>query len=226
MSKHPLYLLREECDLLSMETQIIEEKTDHPSKTEKKYYIVGPYVQADKKNGNGRTYPGPVLENQVMAFQKRIESNRAMGELGHPATTEINLDRVSHLIKELRMDGKNGLGKAVLMDTPMGKIAKSLVDEGVKLGVSSRGVGTLKNSVVQGDYKLITVDIVADPSAPDAFVEGILEGKREWILENGILIEKDVEELEEKKEEYASVDIKTATTKVFTDFLEKLRKNI
>ena len=144
-----------------------------------------------------------------------------MGELGHPSTTDINLDRVSHLIKEMRMDKNIGFGKSVLMNTPMGMIAKSLIDEGVKLGVSSRGVGTMKNNVVQGDYRLITVDIVADPSAPSAFVEGILESHqgKEWVLENGILVEREIEQLENNLNQYAREDIRTATVKVFRDLL-------
>lgn len=217
-------IITEGCDLESITNDIIEEDNLEEGKAaEKSFYISGPYLQADVKNGNGRTYPQKVLEGQVENFTKsRIANNRAMGELGHPSTTEINLDRVSHLIKELKMDGKNGIGKSLVMDTPMGKIAKSLIESGVKLGVSTRGVGTLKENVVQNDFRLITVDIVADPSAPDAFVNGILENKTEWIMENGILVEKDIEKLEENLDKYAAEDISNATKKVFADFLAML----
>ncbi len=216
-------LITEDCDLESITNDIIEEDSLEEGKKEKSFYITGPYLQADVKNGNGRTYPQKVLENQVKVYaDSRIKNSRAMGELGHPSTTEINLDRVSHLIKELKMDGKNGIGKSLVMDTPMGKIAKSLIESGVKLGVSTRGVGTLKENIVQNDFRLITVDIVADPSAPDAFVNGILESQTEWIMENGILIEKEVEKLFEKLDKYAAEDILSATKKVFEDFLLKL----
>lgn len=221
-----LAIITEECDLESITNEIVEEEsTLEEGKKEKSFYIAGPYLQADVKNGNGRTYPQKVLESQVTAYnESRIKHNRAMGELGHPSTTEINLDRVSHLIKELKMDGKNGIGKSLVMDTPMGRIAKSLIEAGVKLGVSTRGVGTLKENIVQNDFRLITVDIVADPSAPDAFVNGILESQTEWIMENGILVEKEVEELEEKLEEYAKEDIVSATKKVFEDFLTQIKQ--
>jgi len=218
-----LSIITEDCDLASITNEIIEESLEEGKKAEKSFYITGPYLQADVKNGNGRTYPHKVLESQVKTYSEtRIKDSRAMGELGHPATTEINLDRVSHLIKELKMDGKNGMGKSLVMDTPMGKIAKSLIESGVKLGVSTRGVGTLKENIVQNDFRLITVDIVADPSAPDAFVNGILESQTEWIMENGILVEKDIEELQEKLDVYAKEDILSATKKVFQDFLAKL----
>jgi len=224
MSK--LAIITEDCDLDSITNEIIEEEEnlEEGKKAEKSFYITGPYLQADVKNGNGRTYPGKVLESQVSTFnEQRIKSNRAMGELGHPSTTEINLDRVSHLIKELKMDGKNGMGKSLVMDTPMGRIAKSLIESGVKLGVSTRGVGTLKENIVQNDFRLITVDIVADPSAPDAFVNGILESQTEWIMENGILVEKEIEELKDKLDEYAKEDIMNATKRVFEDFLNTIR---
>ncbi len=219
-----LAIITEDCDLESITNEIIEEENLEEGKAkEKSFYISGPYLQADVKNGNGRTYPQKVLEGQVQTYSStRIKDNRAMGELGHPSTTEINLDRVSHLIKELKMDGKNGIGKSLVMDTPMGKIAKSLIESGVKLGVSTRGVGTLKENIVQNDFRLITVDIVADPSAPDAFVNGILESQTEWIMENGILVEKDIEELVENLNKYANEDIVSATRKVFEDFLSKL----
>lgn len=220
-------LLAEECDLDSIVNEVIEEaKASANGKKEKSYYIQGPYLQAEVKNGNGRTYPQKVLESQVKKYNEtRIAHNRAMGELGHPSSTEINLDRVSHLIKELKMEGNNGMGKALVMDTPMGRIAKSLIDAGVKLGVSTRGVGTLKENVVQNDFRLITVDIVADPSAPEAFVDGIMESSKEWIIKDGILVERDIEELEDQLQTFSGEDVREVTKKVFSQFLDKLKKS-
>jgi len=153
------------------------------------HYITGPFLQSDDKNRNGRRYPKQLIEREVKKFNdSKIATNRAMGELEHPNGPQINLDRVSHLITELYMEGKYGVGKAKLLDTPCGKIAQNLVEGGVQLGVSSRGVGTLRGDVVNNDFDLLTVDIVADPSAPDAYVDGIMESKS-WILENGIYIE-------------------------------------
>ena len=154
-------------------------------------------MQADIKNQNGRIYPHEVLKKEVSNFNRRyVAEGRALGELGHPMGPIINLDRVSHVIKELYEDGKNFIGKAKVMDTPNGKIVKNLISEGVKLGVSSRGMGSVKTNKsgvneVQKDFVLSTVDIVADPSAPDAFVDGIMEGK-EWVWENGLIKEKDI----------------------------------
>lgn len=152
------------------------------------YFIEGIFMQGDMKNRNGRMYPVKTLLKEVNRYDKEyIQKNRAYGELGHPAGPTINLDRVSHMIKELKQDGSNFVGKAKIMDTPMGNIVKNLMDEGCMLGVSSRGMGTLKerNGVaeVQNDFMLATAgDIVADPSAPDAFVNGVMEGT-EWIYD-------------------------------------------
>ena len=146
----------------------------------KEQYIKGIFMQSDIKNQNGRVYPHAVLKKEVSNFNnKYVKEGRALGELGHPMGPVINLDRVSHVIKELKEDGKNFVGKAKVMDTPNGKIVKNFISEGVKLGVSSRGMGSLKANKkgvneVQGDFVLSTVDIVADPSAPDAFVNGIM----------------------------------------------------
>ena len=123
------------------------------------------------------------------------------------------------------MEGNNGMGKALVMDTPMGRIAKSLIDAGVKLGVSTRGVGTLKENVVQNDFRLITVDIVADPSAPEAFVDGIMESSKEWILKDGILVERDIEDLEDQLQSFSGEDVREVTKKVFSQFLDKLKKS-
>ena len=163
--------------------------------SKKKMYIEGVFLQGDLKNRNGRMYPVGTLAKEVNRYNEAfVAKGRALGELGHPDGPTVNLDRVSHKITSLRQEGKNFVGKAQLLETPMGKIAKSLLDEGVTLGVSSRGVGSLRESnngckVVGEDFMLATAaDIVADPSAPDAFVSGIMEGK-EWVWEGGILRE-------------------------------------
>jgi len=161
----------------------------------KKMYIEGVFLQGDIKNRNGRMYPVNTLAKEVGRYNESfVQKGRALGELGHPEGPTVNLDRVSHKITSLRQEGNNFIGKAQLLETPMGKIAKSLIAEGVTLGVSSRGVGSLKEDnkgckVVGEDFMLATAaDIVADPSAPDAFVSGIMEGK-EWVWEGGILRE-------------------------------------
>ena len=159
--------------------------------------IQGVFMQAETKNRNGRIYPFGVLEKEVKRYNKElVEKKRAFGELGHPEGPTVNLDRVSHLIEELVPDGKNIVGKAKILDTPTGKIVKELLNAGAKLGVSSRGMGTLEKkgntNYVKDDFYLATAgDIVADPSAPEAFVEGIMEGK-EWIWDNGVLKESEV----------------------------------
>ena len=170
----------------------------------KKMYIEGIFLQGDLKNRNGRMYPVSTLAKEVGRYNESfVKKGRALGELGHPEGPTVNLDRVSHRITSLRQEGKNFVGKAQLLETPMGKIAKSLIDEGVTLGVSSRGVGSLKEDhkgckVVGEDFMLATAaDIVADPSAPDAFVSGIMEGK-EWVWEGGILREQLAEKTAKK----------------------------
>ena len=169
----------------------------------KKYSIRGPFMQAEVKNRNGRIYPMPVLEKEVAKYNKNfVQQNRAFGELGHPDGPTVNLERVSHRITSLRPDGQNFIGEAKIMDTPMGKIVKNLMDEDCKLGVSSRGMGSLDErggaKYVRDDFYLATAaDIVADPSAPNAFVEGIMEGK-EWVWNNGALIEAELVELQQK----------------------------
>ena len=162
----------------------------------KQLYIEGVFLQADMKNRNGRVYPMATLRREVGRYnENHVQKGRALGELGHPEGPTVNLDRVSHKIVSLRESGSNFVGKAKILNTPMGKIASSLIEEGVKLGVSSRGVGSLKMTregvnVVGDDFMLSTAaDIVSDPSAPDAFVEGIMEGK-DWVWDGGILREK------------------------------------
>ena len=178
---------------------LIESKEDGS----KNYKIRGIFMQADVKNRNGRVYPLDILRKEVTKYNKNfIQQNRAFGELGHPDGPTVNLERVSHMITSLTPDGKNFIGEAKIMETPMGKIVKNLMDEGAKLGVSSRGMGSLnqKNgaSYVRDDFYLATAaDIVADPSAPNAFVEGIMEGK-EWVWNNGSLVEAHVADLKKK----------------------------
>ena len=169
----------------------------------KNYAIKGIFMQSDIKNKNGRMYPKEILQREVVRYNREfINKNRAFGELGHPDGPTVNLERVSHMIKALYPEGNNFIGEARVLDTPYGKIVKSLIDEGARLGVSSRGMGTLSNSqganVVNNDFYLATAaDIVADPSAPDAFVEGIMEGK-EWVWNHGALVESELVEAKER----------------------------
>ncbi len=197
---------------------------------EKSHFIKGIFMQAEQKNRNGRMYPVQVLRNEVNRYNEEyVQKNRAFGELGHPDGPTINLDRVSHMIKDIQEDGSNNfIGKAKIMDTPYGKIVKNLIDEGANLGVSSRGMGSLKadkrdgTQVVQDDYRLATAaDIVADPSAPNAFVQGIMEG-REWVWDNGVLREQEIAEYKESIEKEHRSRLEEAKLKVFKNFLSKL----
>ena len=195
----------------------------------KSMYIEGVFLQGDIKNRNGRMYPMETLRREVGRYnENHVQSGRALGELGHPDTPTVNLDRVSHKIVSLKESGANFIGKAKILGTPMGKIASSLIDEGVKLGVSSRGIGSLRPTregvnVVGDDFMLATAaDIVADPSAPDAFVEGIMEGK-DWVWDGGILREKFVEKT--YKTINTLVDQKALDEKkldLFNDFLSNI----
>lgn len=193
----------------------------------KTYYIEGIFLQANKKNRNGRMYPKDILQREVARYTVNyIVPNRAFGELGHPDSPTINLDRVSHVVKNLKEDGDNYFGRAKILDTPYGKIVKNFIDEGVKLGVSSRGLGSLKSvggtNMVQDDFFLASAaDIVADPSAPDAFVQGIMEGK-EWILEGTGWKEIDYNAAKKAIEEAAQKDLEAIKIKVFEDFINKL----
>ena len=190
-------------------------------------YIEGVFLQSELKNRNGRMYPFSVLDREVKRYNEEyIKSKRALGELGHPDGPTINLDRVSHRITDLRAEGNNFIGKAQILDTPMGNIAKNLLDEGVQLGVSSRGMGSIQKSedcnVVADDFMLTTAaDIVADPSAPDASVNGIMEGK-EWVWCNGILKETEVAKYKGIMDASARQELEEKTLKVFEDFLGKL----
>lgn len=194
----------------------------------KNYFIEGIFMQSNIKNRNGRRYPLDVMEKEVRRYDKEnIKKNRAFGELGHPDGPTINLERVSHMITNLEMDGENVKGKAKIMDTPYGKIVKNLMDEGATLGVSSRGMGSLKqgrdgSSEVQGDFYLATAaDIVADPSAPDAFVNGVMESK-EWVWDNGIIKEVNINSYKKAIQNARMDDLEKTKLKVFENFLAKL----
>ena len=198
------------------------------SKTGKNYFIEGVFMQANVKNRNGRVYPKEILQKEVKRYdQNYIKQNRAFGELGHPDGPTVNLERVSHMITELNADGDNFRGKAKIMDTPYGKIVKNLIDEGARLGFSSRGMGSLKPvgrniQQVQDDFYLATAaDIVADPSAPAAFVNGIMEGK-EWVWENGILDERHVARIEKQIKITNQKQLDEVQLKAFEAFMSKL----
>ena len=205
---------------------LVEEKEG-----KKHFYIEGIWMQGDLGNRNGRRYPVEVLEKEVKRYNEQyIAKNRAYGELGHPSGPSINLDRVSHMIKSLHREGNNFVGKAKIMDTPMGNIVKNLISEGAQLGVSSRGMGSIKEGKdglmeVQDDFYLATAgDIVADPSAPDAFVQGIMEGV-EWIWDNGILKAQKIEEYKEQLNRGARQRISEETAiNLFKQFFNEISK--
>jgi len=219
---------------INEEVQILTEESD---KGEKKYFIEGVFLQGNLKNRNGRVYPMEILDKEASRYSKNfIEQKRAFGELGHPEGPTINLERVSHMITSLHKEGENYIGKAKVMDTPYGKIVKNLIDEGAKLGVSSRGIGSLEEksgvNYVKDDFQLATAaDIVADPSAPDAFVNGILEGK-EWVYQSGLLITKNtlraeemVEETQKELKKIRSVNprrLEEKAVKAFSRFIQNL----
>jgi hypothetical protein len=200
---------------------LVEGKNDS-----KEYYIQGIFMQAEQKNRNGRIYPmehiNPAIDKYITEY---VDQNRALGELNHPSGPTVNLDKVSHIIKELHCDGNNFMGKAKVIDTPMGKIVKNLIEEGAQLGVSSRGMGSLKKTgglnEVQNDFILSAVDIVADPSAPDAFVNGILEGK-EWVWDNGLLREQEIARYEKQIKESSRRKLEETTLNAFKDFISKI----
>ena len=189
--------------LISEEVQDVEYITEEKEDGKKNYKIKGVFMQADIKNKNGRVYPMEILQKEVKRYNKEfINEKRAYGELGHPEGPTVNLERASHMITALYPDGKNFIGEAKVLSTPMGEIVKSLMDEGAKLGVSSRGMGSLEQkngaNYVRDDFYLATAaDIVSDPSAPSAFVEGIMEGK-EWVWTHGALLEADLVEMKER----------------------------
>ena len=194
----------------------------------KQYFIEGIFMQSEKKNKNGRIYPLEVLEKEVDRYVKEyVEPKRAFGELGHPDGPTVNLDRASHMITDLRKEGKNFVGRAKVLGTPNGNIVKNLIDEGARLGVSSRGMGTLKPDeknaqVVQSDFYLATAaDIVADPSAPNAFVEGIMEGV-EWVWDNGLLKAQDVERAKQNIQKASSKQLEEVKLREFKNLLSNL----
>ena len=209
--------------LISEHLDNIEFITEDDSEGKKNYKIRGVFMEADVKNRNNRMYPMQVLEKEVKRYNKEyVQQKRAFGELGHPDGPTVNLERVSHMITKLYPDGKQFVGEAKIMDTPYGKIVKNLIDEGAKLGVSSRGMGSLEPRrdmhVVKDDFYLATAaDIVADPSAPNAFVEGIMEGK-EWVWDNGIVKEVDIAQYraELRKE---SKRLEEKKIKLFNEFM-------
>ena len=199
------------------------------NKNKPNVFIEGVFLQSDLKNKNGRIYPREIMQREVARYVKEnIDTKRAYGELGHPDGPTVNLDRVSHMITSLKEDGSNYIGRAKVMDTPMGKIVKELISEGAQLGVSSRGLGSLKErngiNEVQDDFMLATAaDIVADPSAPDAFVSGIMEGK-EWVFVNGKWTEQDIEEAKATISSANSAHLEEEKLQVFNNFLQKLSK--
>jgi len=205
------------------EVKFIAEETEG----KKNYFIEGVFLQGEIKNRNGRMYPMGVLDREVAKYDENfIQTGRALGELGHPDGPTLNLDRVSHKIISLQKEGTNYIGKAKILGTPLGEIAKNLLDEGIKLGVSSRGMGSLIKKegyqVVADDFMLATAaDIVADPSAPDAFVNGIMEGK-EWVWDNGILKEAQVASIKQIIDEATLINLQERKVSAFKSFLQSL----
>ena len=213
--------------LISEEIQDVDYLVEETEGGKKDYKIKGIFMQADVKNRNGRVYPMEVLQKEVNRYNKEyIREKRAFGELGHPDGPTVNLERASHMITKLYPDGKDFIGEAKILKTPMGEIVKSLMDEGAKLGVSSRGMGSLdqKNGAnyVRNDFYLATAaDIVADPSAPNAFVEGIMEGK-EWVWNNGTLVEAELERAKQRIEARVRKKLATEDALEFAKFLKML----
>lgn len=205
---------------------IVEESSDTGKKS---LFIEGVFLQANLKNRNGRMYPKEIMAKEVNRYVKeQVNTKRAYGELGHPDGPNINLDRVSHMIVSLREDGSNWIGRAKILDTPMGNIASSLIKEGAGLGVSSRGLGTLKEvngiNEVQDDFMLATAaDIVADPSAPDAYIQGIMEGK-EWVFVKGVWQDKEIEETQKLIKKTNARNLSEAKVKAFEAFLDKISR--
>jgi len=215
-------LIREVYDTTNV---IVEEKLGKP----KQYFIEGIFLQSEITNRNGRMYKESTMDREVGRYLKEaVEMNRAYGELGHPEGPGINLDRVSHMITSLRKEGTNYIGRAKILDTPMGQIAKGLLEGGANLGVSSRAMGSLKTNnegvqIVQDDFMLSTAaDIVADPSAPDAYVRGIMEGK-EWTFVDGKFVEQNIEEVRSFIKKTSSRNLEEAKIQAFQHFLSKIR---
>jgi hypothetical protein len=212
--------------LITELTEDIKYVKENVGNGEKTYFIEGVFMQSGVKNRNGRVYPqGTLLKECNRYINEYVNKGRALGELNHPTGPTVNLDRVSHIVKELHEDGHNVYGKAKVLDTPMGRIVKNLIEEGAQLGVSTRGMGSLKSKggyqEVQEDFMLAAIDIVADPSAPNAFVNGIMEG-REWMFIDGIWQERQAAEAKKLIRESSKKDLNKNIVKVFQDYFKKL----
>ena len=209
---------------MNQDVKFLTEKKEDGSKS---VYIEGIFMQAEKPNRNGRIYGRGIMEREVQKYQELINEKRSLGELGHPPNPSINLNQVSHMITGLKFEGNDIYGKAKILDTPMGKIAKNFIEEGVRLGVSSRGLGSVKLNKegvneVQDDFHLATVDIVADPSAPDAFVQGIMESA-DWILENGVWKAVQIEQAQNTIRKASKADLNKVKLQVFEQFLRAIK---
>ena len=213
--------------LITEMNQDIKFLTEKKEDGTKSVYIEGIFMQAEKPNRNGRMYGRGIMEREVQKYQELINEKRSLGELGHPPNPSINLNQVSHMITGLKFEGNDIHGKAKILDTPMGKIAKNFIEEGVRLGVSSRGLGSVRLNKegineVQDDFHLATVDIVADPSAPDAFVQGIMESA-EWILENGVWKAIQIEQAQNTIRKASKADLNKVKLQVFEQFLRTIK---
>ena len=209
---------------MNQDIKFLTEKKEDGTKS---VYIEGIFMQAEKPNRNGRIYGKGIMEREVQKYQELINEKRSLGELGHPPNPSINLNQVSHMITGLKFEGNDIYGKAKILDTPMGKIAKNFIEEGVRLGVSSRGLGSVKLNKegineVQDDFHLATVDIVADPSAPDAFVQGIMESA-DWILENGVWKAIQIEQAQNTIRKASKADLNKVKLQVFEQFLRTIK---
>jgi hypothetical protein len=209
---------------MNQDVKFLTEKKEDGTKS---VYIEGIFMQAEKPNRNGRMYGKGIMEREVQKYQELINEKRSLGELGHPPNPSINLNQVSHMITGLKFEGNDIYGKAKILDTPMGKIAKNFIEEGVRLGVSSRGLGSVKLNKegvneVQDDFHLATVDIVADPSAPDAFVQGIMESA-DWILENGVWKAVQIEQAQNTIRKASKADLNKVKLQVFEQFLRSIK---
>ena len=216
-----MFLITEHTD----EIQLLKEDREDGGKD---YFIKGVFMQSEVQNRNGRIYPKKVLMDEAKRYIKEyVKENRAMGELGHPSGPTVNLERVSHVIKDLKFEGNDVVGTAKIMDTPYGKIVKNLMDEGTKLGVSTRGMGSLEEKdgvkMVKEDFMLSAVDIVADPSAPDAFVDGIMEGKV-WVWENGVINEKEISSYRNLINKASKRELEETKLECFEKFMSELSK--
>ena len=209
---------------MNQDVKFLTEKKEDGTKS---VYIEGIFMQAEKANRNGRMYGRGIMEREVQKYQELINEKRSLGELGHPPNPSINLNQVSHMITGLKFEGNDIYGRAKILDTPMGKIAKNFIEEGVRLGVSSRGLGSVKLNKegvneVQDDFHLATVDIVADPSAPDAFVQGIMESA-DWILENGVWKAIQIEQAQNTIRKASKADLNKVKLQVFEQFLRSIK---